>query len=42
MNSKSITTKEIENIIKPLKSKNSQGYDEISTEILNVSPPFIS
>jgi hypothetical protein len=42
MNSKSSTTKEIENIIKALKSKNSQGHDDISTKILNISSPFIS
>jgi hypothetical protein len=36
------TTKEIENIIKSLKSKNSCGYDEISVKILKVSPPFIT
>jgi len=42
MNSQLTTTKEIENIIKPLKSKNSQGCDEISTKIVNISSPFIS
>jgi hypothetical protein len=36
------TTKEIENIIKSLKSKNSRGYDEISVKILKVSSPFIT
>jgi hypothetical protein len=36
------TTKEIENIIKSLKSKNSCGYDEISVTILEVSSPFIT
>jgi hypothetical protein len=30
------TTKEIENIIKSHKPKNSYGYDEISTKILNL------
>ena len=34
--------KEIEQIIKSLKSKTSQGYDEISTKILKISCPFIS
>ena len=42
MNSKLTTTKELENINKLLKSKNSQGYDEISTKMLNVSSPYIS
>ena len=36
------TVKEIEQIIKSLKSKTSQGYDEISTKILKISCPFIS
>jgi len=36
------TTKEIEQIIKSLKTKNSYGYDEISTKILKISCPFIS
>jgi len=35
------TVKEIEQIIKSLKSKNSHGYDEISTKILKISCPFI-
>jgi hypothetical protein len=35
-------TKETENIIKSLKSKNSRGYDEISVKILKVSSPFIT
>jgi hypothetical protein len=35
-------TKEIENIIKSLKSKNSCGYDDISVKILKVSLPFIT
>jgi hypothetical protein len=34
INLKFTTTKEIENIIKSLKSKNSHGYDEISTNLL--------
>jgi hypothetical protein len=42
MNSKPAVTREIENILKALKSKHSQGYDEISAEILRVSSPFIS
>jgi hypothetical protein len=32
----------IEQIIKSLKTKNSYGYDEISTKILKISCPFIS
>ena len=35
------STDEIERIIKSLKIKNSQGYDEISTKILKWSAPFI-
>jgi hypothetical protein len=42
MNCRPTTTKEMENIFKTLKSKNSQGYDEITTKILKVSFPFIS
>ena len=34
------TTKEIEKIIKSLKSKNSYGYDEIPLKILEESKPF--
>jgi hypothetical protein len=33
------TTYEIDNIIKPLKTKNSYGYDEISITILKLSTP---
>ena len=36
------TTKEIENIIKSLKPKNSYGYDEISVKILKICSPFIA
>ena len=42
VNSKLTITREVENIIKALKSKNSQGYNEISTEILKVISPFIT
>ncbi|MDR0751762.1 MAG: hypothetical protein LBF12_04160, partial [Christensenellaceae bacterium] len=35
------TQKEIEDIIKSLKQKNSYGYDEISPIILKISAPFI-
>jgi hypothetical protein len=36
------STKEIEKIIKSLKTKNAQGYDKISVKILKRSAPFIS
>jgi hypothetical protein len=42
MECKCTTTKEIEQIIKFLKTKNSDGYDEISTIILKISSPFTS
>jgi len=42
MEYKCTTTKEIEQIIISLKTKNSYGYDEISTKILKISCPFIS
>ena len=42
MECKCTTTKEIEWIIKFLKTKNSYGYDEISTKLLKISCPFIS
>ena len=42
MECKCTTTKEIEQIIKSLITKNSYGYDEISTKILKISYPFIS
>ena len=42
MECKCTTTKEIEQIIKSLKTKNSYGYDEISTKILKISCSFIS
>ena len=38
---KNTTTNEIEKIIKELQSKQSCGYDEIMTEILKMSSPFI-
>jgi len=37
-----ISTKEIENIIKSLKPKNSSGYDGISTKLIKICSPFIS
>jgi hypothetical protein len=37
-----MSSKEIENIIKSLKPKNSSGYDGISTRILKISSSFIS
>jgi hypothetical protein len=36
------STAETERIIKSLKTKNAQGYDEISIKILKWSAPFIS
>ena len=42
MECKCTTTKEIEQIIKSLKTKNSYGYNEISTKILKINCPFIS
>jgi hypothetical protein len=36
------TSKEIEKIIKSLKSKYSYGYDEISIKIVKISSPFIT
>ena len=36
------TTKEIENIIMSLKSSNSSGYDEVSTNILKACFPYIT
>ena len=41
MKLKNTTTGEIGKIIKELKSKRSCGYDEITTEILKISSPFI-
>jgi hypothetical protein len=35
------TAKEITDIVKSLKSKNSHGYDEISTKVLKLSLPYI-
>jgi hypothetical protein len=42
INLKFTTTKEIVNIIKSLKPKNSHGYDEISTNLLKASSVYIS
>ena len=42
MECKCTTTKEIDRVIKSLKTKNSYGYDEISPKILKISGPFIS
>jgi hypothetical protein len=39
---KSTSTKQVKKLIKPLKPKTLSGYDEISTELLNISYPFIS
>jgi hypothetical protein len=42
INFKNTSTKEIENIIRSLKAKESHGYYEITTKILKISAPFIS
>ena len=42
MEYKCVTTRELERIIKSLKTKSSYGYDKISTKILKISGPFIS
>jgi hypothetical protein len=42
MNLKSVSSKEVEKIIKSLKTKNSFGYDGISTKLLKISSGFIS
>ena len=42
INLKSVSTKEIKNIIKSLKLKNSSVYDGISTKLLKISSPFIT
>jgi hypothetical protein len=36
-----LSTKDIRNIIQSLNTKNSHGYDEISTKLLKLSYPFI-
>jgi hypothetical protein len=38
---KTFSTKEITSIIKSLKTKNSYGYDEISTKVLKISATYI-
>jgi hypothetical protein len=38
---KPLSTKDIRNIIKSLNTKNSHGYDEISTKLLKLSTLFI-
>jgi len=42
INLKSISTKEIENMIKSFKPKNSFGYDGISTKLLKNVPPLLA
>jgi hypothetical protein len=42
MNLKFVSSKEVENIIKSLKTKNSSGYDGISTKLLQISSSSIS
>ena len=39
---KTVSTKEINNIIKSLKPKNSAGYDGILTKLLKTCSPFIT
>jgi hypothetical protein len=41
INLKSSSTKDIENVIKSLKPKNSYGYDGISTKLKKISSTFI-
>ena len=41
INLKSSSTKDVENVIKSLKPKNSYGYDGISTKLLKISSAFI-
>jgi hypothetical protein len=36
MNLKSISSKEVESVIKSLKTKHFSGYDEISTKLLKI------
>jgi len=42
INLKSISTKEIENIIKSLKPKYFSGYDGITTKLIKICSPFVS
>ena len=42
ISNKPSTTKEIEKIIQSLKTKDSYGYDQISTRVLKICAPFIS
>jgi hypothetical protein len=42
INLKFLSSREVENTIKSLKTKNSAGYDEISTKLLKISSHFIS
>ena len=42
MKCKYTTTDKIEQIIKSLKTKNSYGYDKMSTKVLKIGYPFIS
>jgi hypothetical protein len=39
---KSVSSKEIKNIIKSIEPKNPSGYDGISTKLLKISSPFIT
>jgi hypothetical protein len=42
INLKSVSTKEVENVTKSLKTKNFSGYDEIATKLLKIYSSFIS
>ena len=42
INLKSVSTKEIENLVKSLKPKNFSGYDGISTKLIKICSPFVS
>ena len=42
LNLRSVSTKEIEEIIKFLKPKNSSGYDGITAKLIKISTSFIS
>ena len=42
INLKSVSTKEIKNIIKSLRPKNSSGFDGIPTKLLKISSPSIT
>jgi len=41
MGFKFVSTKELANVMKSLKSKNCHGYEEVSTKLLKISAPCI-